>query len=189
MEHQTEYTFEIIVIDSVSIIIQPFVGDITTSSFMANYIKDMCIEDINISLVAIGYQNMSSRDITVFYSIWQYLSGTDEGRAFTPKINPAYFEEYGCEQSEFLPTELNTLLTPTEQDIAQHKEWLATVSTVGIADMDTNSNTIILLKMIPFLRLVNCINYANFLGIDSMIQLFAKLIAEYTKVFIKIRRI
>ena len=189
MEHQAEYTFEIIVIDSVVTLTQTFAGDITTSSFMSNYIKDMCIDDININLVEIGYRNMSSRDIAVFYSTWQYLSGTVEGGEFAKKINPEYFEEYGCELSQFLPAELNTLLTATEQDVTAHKEWLATVSTVNMADMDSNTDIIFLLKMTPFLSLVNCINYANFLGIDSMIQLFAKLIAEYAKVFIKVRKV
>ena len=187
MEQHAEYIFEIMTTDGV--LTQQFSCNIFTSSFLYNCIKDMGIEGNNIELIAIGDRNMSARDITVFYSIWQYLTGTGEGNAFGKNINPEYFEEYGCEQSQFLPAELNTLLTPTEHDIHQHKEWLTTVSTVGIADMDTNSNIITLLKMTPFLRLVNCINYANFHGIDSMIQLFAKLIAEYTKVFIKIRRV
>jgi len=187
MAQHAEYMFEIMTTEGIQK--QTFNGDITTSSFISNYIKDMGIEDNNIDLIAIGERNMSTRDIVVFYSIWQYLSGTAEGCAFTKNINPSYFDDYGCEQSEFLPSTLNDILIPTEQDIIHHKEWLTTVSNVNMSDMDTNNDTIKLQKMMPFLRLVNCINYANFLGIDSMIQLFAKLIAEYTKVFIKIRRI
>jgi hypothetical protein len=187
MAQQCEYTFEIMTTDGLQKL--SFNGDITTSSFVSNYIKDMGIENTHIELVAIGERNMSAHDIAVFYATWQYLSGTDEGCTFAKNINPEYFEEYGSDQSEFLPADLNDILTPTEQDIIQHKEWLTTVSNVNGADMDTNIDTIKLLKMMPFLRLVNCINYANFFGIDSMIQLFAKLIAEYTKIFIKIRRV
>lgn len=188
MEQQTNtYTFEIMTTDGV--LRQSFSGDISTSSFVYNYVKDMFITDNHIELVSIGDRNMAAHDCDLFYAIWQYLSSTPVGIEFAKNINPDFFEDKGADPSEFLPEELYILLKPTTKDIIMHKEWLANASTVSMTDMDSNTNTISLLKMRPFLQLVNCINYANFLGIESIIQLLAKLIAEYTKVFIKIRRI
>jgi hypothetical protein len=54
--------------------------------------------------------------------------------------------------------------------------------------MDTTTETQQLLKNIPFQILVKYINYANFLAIDIMINVCAKLIADYLKYFIKIKK-
>jgi hypothetical protein len=149
----------------------------------------MGAEDNRIELVTIGDRNMSMYDIEIFYSIWEFLSGTSGGIEFAKNINADYFDDKGCDISEFLPEELYTLLKPTAQDIITHKEWLVTVSTVAYDNMETNEFTVQLLKYKPFITLSNLINYANFLGIEPIVQLFAKLIAEYAKLFIKIRRI
>lgn len=187
MEQICEYTFEIMTTDG--IMSYQFTGDISTSSFVSNFVKDMEVEDGCISLSLIGDRNMSARDTNIFYSIWQYLSGTPAGIEFAKNISPDYFDDKGCEPAEFLPEELNTILNPVDQDIISHKEWLVTASNVTPDNMETNEITIQLLKFQPFITLSNLINYANFLGIEPMIQLFSKLIAEYAKLFIKIRRI
>ena len=187
MEQQAKYTFEIM--STTGVVTYQFTGDIKTSSFVSNYITDMDITDGNVSLIDIGDRNMSAREINLFYSAWQYLSGTPDGIKFASNINPDYFEDKGCELSEFLPAELNALLTPTDADFTHHKEWLAQSSTVTIDSLETNEITKQLLKYQSFITLANLINYANFLGIEPMIQLFSKLIAEYAKLFIKIRRV
>ncbi len=186
MEQQAKYTFEIM--STTGVVTYQFTGDIKTSSVVSNYITDMGITDGSISLIDIGDRNMTAHEINLFYSAWQYLSGTPAGIEFASNINPEYFAEKECKLSAFLPAELNAILTPTDADFTLHKEWLAQTSTVTIDNLETNETTKQLLQFQPFITLANLANYANFLGIESMIHIFAKLIAEYSKLFIKVRK-
>lgn len=186
MDEITEYTFDIMTTDG-SVMRKKFTGSINTSSFISNYIKDMGMEDNHIELIHCGDRNMSSQDIELFYNIWQYLAGTVDGIIFAGKIGPDYFDEKGCELSQFLPVELLTLLTPSDEEIIQHKKFLAQKSTVTFDNMDTNEITVQLLKFQPFLTLTKLIMYANFLAIEPMLHLLAKLFAEYIKLSTTIR--
>jgi hypothetical protein len=188
METQTEtiaYIFEFISIDGAVTI--PFHGDINMSSFIENYIKDMVIEDRQIDLTGFGDRGMTSNDIINFINVWSYMS--TNGSEFTEQISPEYFENKGNMPGEFLPAALYDILTPCDQEVALHKEWLLVKTIVPESELDTNIVTVQLSKFMPFTTLVKFINYANFLGIEPMIHLFAKLICEYSKLFISIKRV
>lgn len=178
-----QYTFEFMTTDGPES--APFSGDISMSSFVENYVKDMEIEDGHIDMVGFGDRGMSRNDIIQFINVWCYMSGSE----FAEHISPEYFEDKGNMPEEFLPAALYAILTPCAQDIEQHKQWLLEKTTVSESELDTHTVTVQLCKFMPFLTLAKFINYANFLGIDPMIQLFAKLICEYSKLFISIKRV
>lgn len=177
------YTFEFMSTDGPVTI--SFCKNINMSSFVENYIRDMDIEDGKIDLTGFGDRGMSTNDIINFINVWRYMSGSE----IADQIAPEYFEDKGNMPEEFLPACLYAILTPCEQDLALHKEWLLAKTMVPESELDTNTVTIQLYKFMPFTTLVKFINYANFLGIDPMIHLFAKLISEYSKLFISIKRV
>lgn len=178
----TTYTIEFMSTDGIVTI--PFKKDINMSLFIQNYVKDMGVEDGKIDLTGFGDRGMTNNDIIQFIKVWQYISDSE----FATQITPEYFEDKGNMPEEFLPADLHAILTPCEQDVAQHKEWLLAKTTVPESELDTVTVTVQLCKFMPFLKLTKFINYANFLGIDPMIHLFAKLISEYSKLIISIKR-
>jgi hypothetical protein len=187
MEAQNAYTFELMTTDGAVTV--PFMGDIKSSSFISNYLLDMNLLDVrHIELLDLGDRNMTRDDIIRFYHIWDYLSSTKEGLEFTKDIRPDYFEDNQKEMLDYLPAGLYEILKPTQADIINHKEWLDAETAILPNEMDTTVETQQLLKNIPFQVLVKYINYANFLAIDIMINLCAKLIADYLKYFIKIKK-
>lgn len=167
------------------IVTTPFKIDISMSLVIQNYVKDMGVEDGKIDLTVFGDRGMSGNDIIQFINIWQYMSGSE----LATQISPEYFEDKGNMPDKFLPAELCAILAPCEQDVIHHKKWLLAKTTVPESEIDTNKVAVQLCKFMPFLKLANFINYANFLGIDPIIQLFGKLISEYSKLFISIKSV
>lgn len=166
-----------------------FSGDVGTSSFISNYIKDMNVSEGDvIELECVGHRDMSIKNLEQFLATWTFLTTTHDGVNFAKNINPDYFEDKEKDMTTYLPSKLYELLKPDEQDIEEHKKFLESDSIISYQELETNTYTKTLLCMMPLMKMVKYINYANFLGIDNMIGLFAKLIADYVVVFVKVRR-
>lgn len=160
-----------------------FTGSIHTSQFIKEYVATMDINPEYIDITGAGHHNLSAAQVQRFYGIWQFLTGTAEGREFLEKADNDYFIYRNWHFDKCWPAEVLALMKADATEISQLADELVRQTTVDRSELMTNETTKAYIDsgFVGMDHFVQLAAYALFLSCDVMLRMTAQMCAGFLK--------
>ena len=172
--------------------------DIKLSEFISGYIADMGLvnEEINVDeqqnivdLTTLGHHNLTAIQARRVYLIWNFLSGTEEGREYMEHADIDYWQYRNYRLDDCLAEPLRDLLkTASNHEVETVKQDLARCTTITYEELTANEYTKEFLEKgyISIGLTADLIKYANLLGIDPVIRILCGVLTGHLKSLVKV---
>jgi hypothetical protein len=160
-----------------------FKGDINTSEFIKEYVASMDINPEHIDISDVGHHNLSAAQVARFYGIWEFLTGTSEGREFLEKADKEYFQHRNWHFDKCWPVEIQALMKANATEISQLADELVRQTTVSRYELMENETTRAYIDsgFVGMDHFVQLLVYANFLCCDVMIRMTSQMCTGFLK--------
>jgi len=162
-------------------------ANIKTSEFIKGYIEvNDCAGDY-IDLTSIGHHDLTANQARRFYAVWEFLTGP-AGDEYRERANIDYWQYRNFRLDDCLDQPLKDAMKATPAERAGVMADLARATTVPPEELETNEHTKEFLDKgyVSMRYVAELMKYANFLGIDSCIRLFAGCFAGNLKRLVKV---
>lgn len=161
--------------------------DIKSSNFISSYLSDMGMDDKYIDISQIVDNSLSEVQARRFYSVWEFLC-SDAGVEYRERANIDYWQYRNFRLDDCLDEPLKVVMKATPEERQLVLADLVRATTVSAGELETNEHTKEFLeKGYIGLQLVSeLIKYADILGIDICINLFAGCFAGNMKRLVKV---
>lgn len=160
-----------------------FTGNINTSEFIKEYVENMGISPEHIDISDVGHHNLSAAQVQRFYGIWQFLTGTSEGREFIQNADKEYFQYRNWHFDKCWPAEIQALIKANAEEISQLADELVRQTTVPRYELMVNETTKAYIDsgFIGMDQFIVLLRYANFICCDIMIKMVSQMCAGFLK--------
>jgi len=160
-----------------------FKGNIGTSKFIADYVETMNINPEYIDISDVGHHDLTVAQVTRFYGIWEFLTGTAVGREFLEKADKEYFQYRNWHFDKCWPIEIQSLMKANAEEISQLADELVRQTTVPRSELMENETTKAYIDsgFIGMDQFVVLLRYANFICCDVMIKMVSQMCAGFLK--------
>ena len=161
--------------------------NIKSSNFISGYLTDMGLTEEYIDIAQLGDNGLSATQARRFYTVWEYLC-SDAGAEYRERANIDYWQYRNYRLDDCLDEPLKMAMKATPEERAGVMADLARATTVPLAELETNEHTKEFLEKgyIGLNLVAELIKYANFLGIDICVNLFAGCFAGNMKRLVKV---
>ena len=163
--------------------------NIKSSVFISGYLTDMGLTEEYIDLTALGHHNLTAIQARRFYTIWSFLSGTEEGREYMERANIEYWQHRNYRLDACLDEQIRDLLkTASNHEVDVVKQDLVRCTIIPYSELYSNEYTAEFLEKgyISIGLTVDILKYANFLGIDSVVRVLCGFLAGHLKSLVKV---
>ena len=163
---------------------------INSSSFISGYLSDMGLTEEYIDITQLaqyGIVGLSATQVRRFFTIWEFLC-SDAGVEYRERANIDYWQYRNYRLDDCLDEPLKLAMKATPEEHLLVLADLARATTVPVGELETNEHTKEFLEKgyIGLQLVVELLNYADFLGIDICVKLFAGCFAGNMKRLVKV---
>lgn len=160
---------------------------VKSSSFISGYLSDMGLTEEYIDISQLGHNGLSAIQARRFFTIWEFLC-SDAGVEYRERANIDYWQYRNYRLDDCLDEPLKLAMKATPEECPLVLADLARATTVPAGELETNEHTKEFLEKgyIGLQLVVELLNYADFLGIDICVKLFAGCFAGNMKRLVKV---
>ena len=164
-------------------------ADIKSSDFISGYLADAKLTKEYIDITSLGHHNLTAIQARRVYLIWNFLSGTEEGREYMEHADIDYWQYRNFRLDDCLAEPLRDLLkTASNHEVEVVKKDLVRSTTVPYEELTTNEYTKEFLEKgyIGIGLTTDLLKYANLLGIDPVIRILCGVLTGHLKSLVKV---